>query len=372
MADWKLPMSYSYNPSYHAYAYGLVYPPGPDQGAAGLGWAEAAFNHGGGYYAASSPKSPGDGETNPGDIRGPVLCFADTQGQRGRFFFPPSSGQPEQPGKEGQGARGDAASDSEAHTPDSWSSASSSDGCVPKAPATSWVERSPQEYQDSGSPDSSEPVSSSLNIDEPTGFGSSLEEHGPPCTPSPAAQETTTQPKKAKARTAFSEGQMSALTHRFNMQRYLTPVEMKTLAGLTGLTYKQVKTWFQNRRMKLKRHQKENGWASERFPNTGYTGIPHHSQFMPDHYSVAPFREATFSRSPPQSSGYYSGYPQPATPPKPPARVPGNWSLPPTGHFEQGSAGYGGIANCGGDDGAGVIDSPTGVVMVQNTTQWAT
>lgn len=117
MADWKLPMSYSYNPSFHAYAYGLVYPPGPDQGAAGLGWGEAAFNHGAGYYAASSPKSSGDGEPNPGDFRGPVLCFADTQGQRGRFFFPPSSGQPEQPGKEGQGARGDAASDSEAHTP---------------------------------------------------------------------------------------------------------------------------------------------------------------------------------------------------------------------------------------------------------------
>lgn len=93
---------------------------------------------------------------------------------------------------------------------------------------------------------------------------------------------------------------------------------------------------------------------------------------MPDQYSVAPFRETTFTRSPPQSSGYYSSYPQPVTPPRPPTRAPGNWSLPPTGHYEQGSAGYDGIGNCGGDDGVGVIDRPTGVVMGQSATQWTT
>lgn len=35
----------------------------------------------------------------------------------------------------------------------------------------------------------------------------------------------------------------------------------------------KVKTWFQNRRMKLKRHQKENGWVNERYANNGYPGV---------------------------------------------------------------------------------------------------
>lgn len=56
------------------------------------------------------------------------------------------------------------------------------------------------------------------------------------------SQVVELQPRKAKARTAFSEGQMSALNDRFNVQRYLTPAEMKTLAGLTGLSYKQAST----------------------------------------------------------------------------------------------------------------------------------
>ena len=31
MADWTAQISYNYNPSYHAYSYGLVYQPGPEQ-----------------------------------------------------------------------------------------------------------------------------------------------------------------------------------------------------------------------------------------------------------------------------------------------------------------------------------------------------
>lgn len=59
---------------------------------------------------------------------------------------------------------------------------------------------------------------------------------------SPSDKIGTVTPKATpKARTAFSEGQMNALIHRFNIQKYLTPAEMKTLAGETGLTYKQVR-----------------------------------------------------------------------------------------------------------------------------------
>lgn len=58
----------------------------------------------------------------------------------------------------------------------------------------------------------------------------------PALTTSPARPPTQTR----KTRAAFSEEQMNALIHRFNIQRYLTPAEMKMLAGATGLTYKQV------------------------------------------------------------------------------------------------------------------------------------
>ncbi|XP_030611935.1 homeobox protein NANOG [Archocentrus centrarchus] len=38
---------------------------------------------------------------------------------------------------------------------------------------------------------------------------------------------------------------------------------MEELAELTGLTYKQVKTWFQNRRATMRRRNKDANWCSE-------------------------------------------------------------------------------------------------------------
>uniref|UniRef100_A0A672PII1 Homeobox domain-containing protein n=1 Tax=Sinocyclocheilus grahami TaxID=75366 RepID=A0A672PII1_SINGR len=115
-----------------------------------------------------------------------------------------------------------------------------------------------------------------------------------------------------KTRAAFSEEQMNALIHRFNIQIYLTPTE-KTLAGATGLMYKQVKTWFQNRRIKLKRHQRDT---------------------TQDPYSNPQVREPVFKRSPPQTL-FYSSYPQPRSPTQATARPPGNWPVPPAVmHYE--------------------------------------
>lgn len=59
--------------------------------------------------------------------------------------------------------------------------------------------------------------------------------------PAPKKPSTTAvNNTKGKVRSAFSESQMNALVQRFSVQRYLTPAEMKNLAELTGLTYKQV------------------------------------------------------------------------------------------------------------------------------------
>lgn len=131
-------------------------------------------------------------------------------------------------------------------SPDSWSSGSSRE--VTAAPVElelpNWNGKARAREPDSGSPGGSEVVSSSLSVASEVANTIKVEgDDGLPAvstvTPSPEPVAAP-QPRKAKARTAFSEEQMSALNDRFNMQRYLTPAEMKTLAAFTGLTYKQV------------------------------------------------------------------------------------------------------------------------------------
>ena len=123
---------------------------------------------------------------------------------------------------------------------DSWSSGSSREVCIPPGNPATWIKKDTDDETVCGSPDGTEVVSSSITVgDDDPSLKDVRSGQGPVnITQSPPAQ--TTQTRKAKVRTAFSEGQMNALTHRFSMQRYLTPAEMKTLAGLTGLTYKQV------------------------------------------------------------------------------------------------------------------------------------
>ncbi|NXH13198.1 NANOG protein, partial [Bucco capensis] len=83
--------------------------------------------------------------------------------------------------------------------------------------------------------------------------------------PQPEAQrgreQGLEQGRKGKSRTAFSKEQLQTLHQQFQSHKYLSPQQIRELAALLGLTYKQVKTWFQNRRMKLKRCQKHSLWS---------------------------------------------------------------------------------------------------------------
>ncbi|NXT85122.1 NANOG protein, partial [Zapornia atra] len=79
--------------------------------------------------------------------------------------------------------------------------------------------------------------------------------------------------RKAKSRTAFSQEQLQILHQWFQKQKYLSPQQIRELAAALGLTYKQVKTWFQNRRMKLKRCQKHSLW-NERAQCLMQSGFP--------------------------------------------------------------------------------------------------
>ncbi|KAM6390489.1 homeobox protein MSX-2-like [Pluvialis apricaria] len=60
-----------------------------------------------------------------------------------------------------------------------------------------------------------------------------------------------------RLRTAFSAEQLSTLESSFQRQQYLGAAERRRLAGSMGLSEVQIKTWFQNRRMKLKRQLQE-------------------------------------------------------------------------------------------------------------------
>ncbi|CAH8866701.1 unnamed protein product [Trichobilharzia szidati] len=59
--------------------------------------------------------------------------------------------------------------------------------------------------------------------------------------------------RRRKARTVFSDHQLTGLEHRFETQHYLSTPERIELANRLNLSETQVKTWFQNRRMKHKK-----------------------------------------------------------------------------------------------------------------------
>ncbi|CAO2606480.1 Homeobox protein NANOG, partial [Lemmus lemmus] len=80
--------------------------------------------------------------------------------------------------------------------------------------------------------------------------------------------------KKQKIRTVFSDTQLCALRDRFQRQRYLSLQQMQELSAILNLSYKQVKTWFQNQRMKCKR------WQNNQWPRTGNSVTQKGSAFV--------------------------------------------------------------------------------------------
>ncbi|KAK2150161.1 hypothetical protein LSH36_420g02029 [Paralvinella palmiformis] len=65
--------------------------------------------------------------------------------------------------------------------------------------------------------------------------------------------------KCRRSRTVFTELQLMGLEKRFESQKYLSTPDRMELAEKLGLTQIQVKTWYQNRRMKWKKQVLQDG-----------------------------------------------------------------------------------------------------------------
>ncbi|XP_013878257.1 barH-like homeobox 1a [Austrofundulus limnaeus] len=96
--------------------------------------------------------------------------------------------------------------------------------------------------------------------------------------PAAAAAGGRSTKKARKARTAFSEQQLSKLETSFQNQKYLSVQDRMDLAASLQLSDTQVKTWYQNRRTKWKR---QSAAGLELLAAAGRMFLPHHFLYRP-------------------------------------------------------------------------------------------
>nr|XP_008114986.1 PREDICTED: homeobox protein VENTX [Anolis carolinensis] len=141
------------------------------------------------------------------------------------------------------------------------------------------------------------PAPSSAALASPEGeWGSDGE--GSPSEGPPAAKSSSSHSPRRRLRTAFSLEQISTLESAFQRHRYLGAAQRRKLAAKMRLSEVQIKTWFQNRRMKLKRQMQE------AYPSIPFNSpLPFGSQSGPLSYMYSPHQQTVSKREDPMPLG---------------------------------------------------------------------
>ncbi|XP_030309323.1 homeobox protein vent1-like [Calypte anna] len=134
-----------------------------------------------------------------------------------------------------------------------------------------------------------------------------------------SAVASGTRGRQRRARTAFTSEQVCRMEKTFQRQKYLGASERRKLAAALQLSEIQIKTWFQNRRMKLKRQIQDQRSLVSPAPLYSYPLVtppalfqdglhypfaPHHQRLLP----FAPLPPVQFSFSFPRYNSSQSNY----------------------------------------------------------------
>ncbi|XP_073402432.1 uncharacterized protein [Dendrobates tinctorius] len=113
-----------------------------------------------------------------------------------------------------------------------------------------------------------------------------------------------------RLRTAFTTEQITTLENNFQKHRYLGASERRKLAAKLNLSEVQIKTWFQNRRMKHKR-EIQDGRQVQFYPAPFYSLYGYPTPPIPSYHYIHP-REQLHVQNPLVDPMSYS-YPSPPT-----------------------------------------------------------